>query len=154
MFVSVLGELFSKGAWIHQSTHMIWPLVFQKQKWWVEASHPTHSSRKCDIRWQKRFSIRWCCFLACSRPDLKVQNSHPFSQYLKASFSSVSYLYPRFQDTVQNCADSSWGFAYNVTEKKQNTRDTRIQTWAEISIFNEESAGKFSLTSIPGRAVH
>lgn len=99
MFVSVLGELFSKGTWIHQSTHMIWPLVFQKQKWWVAASHPTHSSRKCDIRWQQRFSIRWCCFLACCRPDIKVQNSHPFSLYLKASFSAVSYLFPCF--TIQ-----------------------------------------------------
>lgn len=61
------------------------------------ASHPIHNCRKRDIGWQTGFltllAFRWCCFLACCRPDLKVQNSqcsfqflpHPSSVYLKGN---------------------------------------------------------------------
>lgn len=79
----------------------------------VAASHPIHSCRKRDIGWQRGFLIllafRWCCFPACCRPDLKVQNpqcsfqflSHPSSVYLQvnslpwAAFFHVSGYRPK-----------------------------------------------------------
>lgn len=153
MFVSVLGELFFKGAWIHQSIHMIWPLVFQKQKWWVPASHPTHSSRKCDIRWQLRFLIRWCCFLACCRPDLKVQDSHPFSQYLRASFSALSCLFPCLKVQCKMLLRVAGDLPTIWLRNSKIEKISEPKTWAEISVCNSKSDGKFSLTSLPGRAV-